>query len=84
MKTTIDHAGRVVIPKRIREEAGLKAGTEVTVHLRDGRIELEPAPLRIKLVRKGRLLVAKPEHPLPPLTDEIVERTRQRVRSERI
>jgi AbrB family looped-hinge helix DNA binding protein len=31
MKTTIDRAGRVVIPAIIRQRAGLKAGTELEV-----------------------------------------------------
>ncbi len=42
MKTTIDAAGRLVIPKKIREEAGLKPGTALDVRVRDGVIEIEP------------------------------------------
>ena len=33
MKTTIDKAGRVVIPKPIREALGLSAGTEVDIEI---------------------------------------------------
>ncbi len=60
MKTTIDKAGRVVIPAAIRERAGLKPGTELDVIMDDITIRLVrtgPAP---KLVRKGRRLIAKP------------------------
>ena len=58
-KTTIDSAGRLVIPKEIREEAGLKPGALVEVRWRSGRIEIEPAPLPVNLVRKGRLTVRR-------------------------
>lgn len=43
MKTTIDAAGRIVIPKRIREELGLTAGQAVDVSSSGGRIEIEPS-----------------------------------------
>jgi len=60
MQTTIDSAGRLVIPKEIRREAKLVAGTVLQIRWRNGRIEIEPAPVPVKLVRKGRLLVAVP------------------------
>ena len=80
MKTTIDPAGRLVIPKEIRREAGLKPGMPLDIRLRDGRIEIEPAPLPVKLVRKGKLLVAVPGTEVAALTTETVERTRRAVR----
>jgi AbrB family looped-hinge helix DNA binding protein len=58
MKTAIDSAGRLVIPKPIRDAAGLKAGVEVEVEYRDGKVEIEPSRSQITLVRKGSLLVA--------------------------
>jgi AbrB family looped-hinge helix DNA binding protein len=83
MRTTIDSAGRLVIPKALRDEVGLAAGAPVEVRVAAGRIEIEPAPLPVKLVRKGRLLVAIPDQPVPPLTTKVVERTRARLRRER-
>ena len=83
MKTTIDAAGRMVIPKEIRREAGLKPGTPLEVRWREGRIEIEPAPLPVKLERKGRFLVAIPQREVPLLTPETVERTRRALRRER-
>jgi AbrB family looped-hinge helix DNA binding protein len=83
MKTTIDAAGRMVIPKEIRREAGLQPGMPLEVRWREGCIEIEPAPLPVKLVRKGRLLVAVPQQDTGPLTAETVERTRRRLRRER-
>lgn len=80
MRTTIDPAGRLVIPKEIRREAGLEPGVPLDIRLRDGRIEIEPAPLPLKLVRKGKLLVAVPETDVEALTKEAVEHTRRATR----
>jgi len=83
MKTTIDHAGRLVIPKNVRHEAGLKPGMSLDVRWEDGKIAITPAPLPVKLERKGRLLVAVPTKDTPPLSTDTVERTRKRLRRER-
>lgn len=61
MITTIDAAGRVVIPKQIRETAGLKAGCKLNVSYRDGKVEIEPKQPKAKLIReRGRLVIAAP------------------------
>lgn len=83
MKTTIDPAGRLVIPKEIRREAGLQPGMRLEVRWQDGRIEIEPEPLAVKLVRRGRLVVAVPSGAVPALHAETVERTRRTLRRER-
>lgn len=80
MRTTIDPAGRLVIPKRIRDRLGLRGNEQVEITERDGRIEIEPAPTEVELVREGSVLVARPDRALPPLTDEIVRETLDRVR----
>ena len=83
MKTTMDHAGRLVIPKQIRQAAGLKPGVPLVVRWREGRIEIEPAPLPVRLIRKGKLLVAVPGERAWVLTADTVERTRKTLRRER-
>lgn len=83
MKTTIDAAGRVVIPKALRQQAGLQPGTPLDIRLTDGRIEIELAALPVKLVTEGHLLVAVPEIEVPPLTNEMVEETREALWRER-
>jgi AbrB family looped-hinge helix DNA binding protein len=60
VKTTIDKAGRVVIPASIRERAGLAAGTELDVTLDDSAIRLERVAPGPRLVKVGRRLVARP------------------------
>jgi len=79
MKPTIDTAGRLVIPKEIRQAAGLTPGMPLTIRWRDGLIEIEPEPVPVKLTRKGRLLGAVPQMDVPPLLTETVEQTRRMV-----
>jgi len=80
MRTTIDAAGRIVVPKAIREELGLYGGQEVELSAVDGRIEIEIPPTPMHLERRGRVLVAVPDVPLPPLSDELVRETLEKVR----
>lgn len=60
MKTTIDKAGRVVIPAPIRTRAGLRPGTTVDVLLDDLSVRLVRHVPRPRLVRVGGRLVARP------------------------
>lgn len=80
MRTTIDGAGRVVIPKPLRDELGLRGGEEIEVTVRDGRVEIEPAPTPMKLVRRKGALVAEPEVSLPQLTAAEVREALERAR----
>jgi AbrB family looped-hinge helix DNA binding protein len=48
MRTTIDAAGRLVVPKPLREELGFSAGTEVEVTAVDGHLEVV-VPSRIRV-----------------------------------
>ena len=80
MKTTIDGAGRIVIPKAVRDAAGLAAGTEVEVEFRDGRVEIEPATLPMRVVKRGGSVVIEAGVDLPPLTDDDVRDVLEHVR----
>jgi AbrB family looped-hinge helix DNA binding protein len=60
MKSTIDKAGRVVIPAGIRERAALVPGTELEVTLDDTGVHLERVAPGPRLVRVGKRLVARP------------------------
>lgn len=83
MKTTIDQAGRVVVPKAIREAVGLAPGTPLEIRVVGSHIELEPAPLPVQLKRRGKLLVAIPQQDISALTVEEVEAIREALSRER-
>lgn len=81
MNTTIDKAGRLVVPKAVREASGLRPGTRVRFRVRAGRIEIEPAPLDVSLERRGSTVVAVPRGQRPVLTAAEVDKTTSDVRS---
>ena len=60
MRTTIDKAGRVVIPAAVRERAGLVPGTALEVTVDELGIRLERLAAGPRLVKIGRRLVARP------------------------
>jgi AbrB family looped-hinge helix DNA binding protein len=68
MRVTIDGSGRIVLPKRFRDELKLEGGTTLELRVREGRIELEPVTVPMRLVRRGKGLVATTEEPLPRLS----------------
>ena len=79
MKTTMDAAGRLVIPKEVRRRAVIQPGTPLDVRWRDGRIEIERAATPVDLERRGRFLVAVPRTHIAKLTVETVDETREGV-----
>jgi len=83
MKTTIDSAGRLVVPKTIRDACGLEPGSDIEIRAAEGRIEIELAPLEVTLERRGRLVVAVPAKPVARLTAREVEETIEKVRGSR-
>ena len=83
MSVTIDTAGRLVIPKAIREEAGLLPGEPLEVTIRDGRIEIVPAPREIRMSERDGFRVAEAAGSYEPLREDTVRSTRDRLRSQR-
>jgi AbrB family looped-hinge helix DNA binding protein len=64
MRTTIDKAGRVVIPAAVRDRAGLSPGTELEITLDDMGVRIERVAPGPRLVKVGRRLVARPTAPI--------------------
>lgn len=55
---TIEVAGRLILPKAMRERLHLRAGSRLTAQVVADKIELTPASdAKLKLVRKGKRLV---------------------------
>lgn len=71
MRTTIDKAGRLVIPKELRAAVGLVAG-EVEVTVDGGSVRVEPVTGAGTVEDRGRLVIAGG----PTLDDEAVRALR--------
>jgi AbrB family looped-hinge helix DNA binding protein len=67
MRTTIDKAGRVVIPAAIRERAGLFASAELEVTLDEAGIRLQRVAPGPRLMKVGKRLVARPTRTAPAI-----------------
>lgn len=72
MTVTIDAAGRIVIPKAIRDREGLTAGTELNIRVENGKIEMEVSHAPSRLERRNGLLVFVPPPGSPAITHEMV------------
>lgn len=55
------------MPKPLREALRLEGGTILEIREHEGRIELEPVPVPMRLVRRGKGLVATTDEPLPQI-----------------
>ncbi len=83
IRTAIDASGRLVVPKPLRDELGIVAGTPLLVSVRDGRLEIEPVYAEIRTVERDGLRVAELVEPMPPLPEEGVRSTRRGLRGRR-
>ena len=83
MSTAIDSSGRLVIPKAVRDAAGIQPGMPLAIRFRDGRIEIEPAHLEVVIETMGGVAVASPVEPVPALSPGMVDATGDHLRDER-
>jgi len=82
MRATIDSAGRIVVPKPIRDRLMLTGGEELEIDEIDGRIVIACPPRDVELVESRHgLLAADPRADLPGIgpaeVRELLERTRR-------
>ena len=80
MKTTIDSAGRIVVPKSLRQALNLKSGQSLEIRAGDGRLEIEVAATPMTLQKRGTGVVAIPDVELPKLTAKEVRETLEQTR----
>ncbi len=81
MQVSIDRAGRVVVPKPLRDELGFSSDTPLEAEVVDGRLELSAPHEPAKLVEgpHGPSFAATGT----PITDEEIRRTLEAVRERR-
>lgn len=79
MRTTIDNAGRVVVPKELRDALNLLGGDEVEIALDGERLTLTPAPRKAKL-RRGPDGILSAELGIPDYGPEKVREELERFR----
>ena len=61
MEATIDHAGRIVVPKPLRDALGLTPGTKLDVSVYGAGLQIVPAGRTARLVEEDGVLVATGE-----------------------
>ena len=83
MRTTIDRAGRIVVPKALRDELSFTPGVELELTAVGGHLEIEPVPRPMRLERRDGRLVAIADGDFPPLTQEEIRSTLELVREKR-
>ncbi len=57
MEATLDRFGRIVIPKKIREDLHLQVGSSIRIEEGDGKIVLKPIEGEPSLLKKDGVLV---------------------------
>jgi AbrB family looped-hinge helix DNA binding protein len=79
MRTTIDAAGRLVVPKPLRDQLGFAPGTELEVRAVDGRLEVVvPSRVRLEDGPHGVRFVADAAAPLSAAeVRELMEQSRR-------
>ena len=75
----IDQTGRVVLPKRVREQFSLRGGETLAIQVRGGAIELRPTKGEGRLKRVNGVLVFFGGSPLETGRDFIEEAREERI-----
>src|SRR5712664_1507348 len=77
---TLDKAGRIVLPKPVRDQLQLEPGQSLELESSGDKIILRPARRKARMYKKGGIWVL---HTGAPIQPGVVEETRRRVREER-
>lgn len=79
MRATIDRAGRLVVPRALRDRIGLTRGGEVELELDGAAIRIEPVAGRDLQEKDGILLIPASGMPIDgSLVRELIDADRHR------
>ena len=84
MASTIDSAGRLVIPKALRERAGLTPGTPVDIRFLEGAIQITPATSQGGWQTRRGIRFPTPPPDGPELSSEEIRDAIEAARSDRM
>jgi AbrB family looped-hinge helix DNA binding protein len=79
MTVTMSTKGQIVVPKELRERAGIDAGDKLEIFLEDGKVQLKKAPialrrrLKIKINKKSGTPYFDVPKDAPPMTMEWIK-----------
>jgi bifunctional DNA-binding transcriptional regulator/antitoxin component of YhaV-PrlF toxin-antitoxin module len=81
MRVAIDGVGRLVIPKTLRDELGVRGAAELELTAADGRLELTVADVPARVEDRDGFPAIVTDEPMTPMsiaeTAEAVERVRR-------
>jgi AbrB family looped-hinge helix DNA binding protein len=77
MKLKIDNAGRIVLPKPVRDRLGLRAGSDLDLAESAEGILLTPVRQEASLIRRNGLLVHRGKLPKGQVWDQLIEQDRE-------
>jgi AbrB family looped-hinge helix DNA binding protein len=80
MRVSVDKVGRIVIPKRLRDQAGIRAETELDLVFDGVAIRLEPVMTHERVVDRRDGLPVLRALPDVVLTDDVVRALRDEQR----
>jgi len=82
-KVTIDQAGRLVLPKRVRDELHLSAGDVLEVTVEDDEVTLRPRRAATPLEKERGIWVLRTGEPLTTAdVEEVIQKVRARRREQ--
>ncbi|WP_253739095.1 AbrB/MazE/SpoVT family DNA-binding domain-containing protein [Halohasta salina] len=84
--TKVDSKGRIVLPKKVREDLGITPGTEVAIREEDGKAVVEPENSPEQIIERMNRLIAETSsereetRPIDEGADPIAQKHRDAVR----
>jgi len=79
MNVQMDQAGRVVLPKKLRERFRLQGGDTLALEVKGDAIQLRPQKAKTRLERMNGVLVLLSEMSLPEGRDLVAESRDERI-----